>query len=50
MIVNSLVDTFCEDRFIYPITGKMLTMPALPPIPVAENIDIDEDGKITGLF
>ncbi|MHA2253333.1 MAG: formate--tetrahydrofolate ligase, partial [Candidatus Kariarchaeaceae archaeon] len=36
--------------FIYPITGKMLTMPGLPPIPAAENIDIDEDGKITGLF
>ncbi|MHA2089459.1 MAG: formate--tetrahydrofolate ligase [Candidatus Kariarchaeaceae archaeon] len=36
--------------FIYPITGKMLTMPGLPPIPAAENIDIDENGKITGLF
>ena len=36
--------------FVYPITGKMLTMPGLPSIPSAENIDIDEDGVITGLF
>jgi len=36
--------------FIYPITGKMLTMPGLPPIPSAENINIDENGVITGLF
>lgn len=36
--------------FIYPIVGKMLTMPGLPFVPSAENIDIDENGKITGLF
>ncbi len=36
--------------FIYPITGKVLTMPGLPPIPAAANIDIDDEGKITGLF
>ena len=36
--------------FIYPITGKVLTMPGLPPIPAAINIDIDDEGKITGLF
>ncbi|MCE7735898.1 MAG: formate--tetrahydrofolate ligase [Candidatus Heimdallarchaeota archaeon] len=36
--------------FIYPITGKVLTMPGLPPVPAAENIDIDDEGKITGLF
>ena len=36
--------------FIYPITGKMLTMPGLPMIPSSENIDIDEHGTITGLF
>ncbi|OLS23933.1 MAG: Formate--tetrahydrofolate ligase [Candidatus Heimdallarchaeota archaeon LC_2] len=36
--------------FIYPITGKVLTMPGLPPIPAAVNIDIDDEGKITGLF
>ena len=36
--------------FVYPITGKILTMPGLPPVPSANNIDIDDDGKITGLF
>ncbi len=37
-------------KFIYPIVGKMLTMPGLPVTPAAENIDIDAEGKITGLF
>lgn len=36
--------------FIIPITGKMLRMPGLPKVPAAENIDIDEQGNITGLF
>ena len=36
--------------FIYPIAGSMLTMPGLPKEPAANNIDIDENGKITGLF
>ncbi len=36
--------------FIYPILGKMLTMPGLPPRPSACDIDIDENGKIIGLF
>jgi formate--tetrahydrofolate ligase len=36
--------------FIYPIVGSMLTMPGLGPHPSAENIDIDENGKISGLF
>jgi formate--tetrahydrofolate ligase len=36
--------------FIIPITGKMLRMPGLPTLPAAENIDIDEEGNITGLF
>ena len=36
--------------FIYPIVGSMLTMPGLGPHPSAENIDIDEHGKISGLF
>ena len=37
-------------KFIYPIVGKMLTMPGLPVTPAAETIDIDAEGKITGLF
>ena len=36
--------------FIYPITGKVLTMTGLGPVPAAEGIDITEDGNITGLF
>lgn len=36
--------------FIYPIAGEMQTMPGLPKHPAAENVDIDEDGNIVGLF
>lgn len=37
-------------KFIVVMTGEILTMPGLPKVPAAENIDVDEDGKITGLF
>ncbi len=36
--------------FIVVLTGDILTMPGLPKKPAAENIDVDENGKITGLF
>ena len=36
--------------FAVVMTGNILTMPGLPKKPAAENIDIDENGKITGLF
>ncbi len=36
--------------FIVVLTGDILTMPGLPKAPAAERIDVDEDGKITGLF
>ncbi len=36
--------------FIVPITGTVLTMPGLPRRPAAVGIDIDPDGKISGLF
>ena len=36
--------------FIVAISGKIMTMPGLPRIPAAENIDIDEDGNIVGIF
>ncbi len=36
--------------FIVALTGNILTMPGLPKHPAAENMDITEDGKITGLF
>ena len=36
--------------FIVAITGNIMTMPGLPKKPAALNIDVDDDGKITGLF
>lgn len=36
--------------FIVALTGNIMTMPGLPKRPAAENIDVDETGKITGLF
>lgn len=36
--------------FIVVLTGDIMTMPGLPKIPAAEGIDVDENGKITGLF
>lgn len=36
--------------FIVALTGDIMTMPGLPKIPASENIDVDENGKISGLF
>jgi methylenetetrahydrofolate dehydrogenase (NADP+)/methenyltetrahydrofolate cyclohydrolase/formyltetrahydrofolate synthetase/formate--tetrahydrofolate ligase len=36
--------------FIYPLCGEMRTMPGLPSKPVFFKVDIDEDGKVMGLF
>lgn len=36
--------------FIYPLCGKMRTMPGLPSIPCGTKVDIDKDGKTVGLF
>ncbi len=36
--------------FIYPLCGDMRTMPGLPEHPAAEQVDVDEDGNIVGLF
>lgn len=36
--------------FIVVLTGKIMTMPGLPRRPAAENIDVDDEGNITGLF
>ncbi len=36
--------------FIVCLTGTILTMPGLPKTPAAYNIDVEDDGKITGLF
>ena len=37
-------------EFIVVITGKIMTMPGLPRVPAAENIDLDENGNIIGIF
>ncbi len=36
--------------FIVAITGNIMVMPGLPKVPAAENIDVDDNGNITGLF
>ena len=36
--------------FIVALTGDIMTMPGLPKTPAAEKIDVDENGRITGLF
>lgn len=36
--------------FVVVLNGKIMTMPGLPKHPAAENIDVDDDGHITGLF
>ena len=37
-------------EFIVVLTGKIMTMPGLPKIPSAENIDLDKNGNIVGIF
>ena len=37
-------------EFIVVITGKIMTMPGLPKVPAAENIDLDENNEIVGIF
>lgn len=36
--------------FLVALTGNIMTMPGLPKVPAAEKIDVDENGRITGLF
>ena len=36
--------------FVVALTGDIMTMPGLPKSPAAERIDVDEDGRIVGLF
>ncbi len=36
--------------FVVALTGSIMTMPGLPKVPAAEKIDVDENGKIVGLF
>ncbi len=36
--------------FVVVLTGAIMTMPGLPKVPAANNIDVNNDGVITGLF
>ena len=36
--------------FAIALTGSVMTMPGLPKVPAAENIDVTPEGKIVGLF
>ena len=36
--------------FLYPLCGEMRTMPGLPSVPAFTKVDLDEDGKVLGLF
>lgn len=36
--------------FLYPLLGEMRTMPGLPSVPAGEKVDIDENGRVVGLF
>jgi formyltetrahydrofolate synthetase len=36
--------------FLYALLGQIVTMPGLPSVPAGENIDIDDDGNVLGLF
>ncbi len=44
------VRTSAGAGFIYPLCGDMRTMPGLPKTPAAMQVDIDENGKVVGLF
>jgi formate--tetrahydrofolate ligase len=37
-------------EFVVAVCGEIMTMPGLPRVPAANNIDLAEDGRITGLF
>jgi formate--tetrahydrofolate ligase len=36
--------------FLYPLCGEMRTMPGLPSEPAGTKVDIDQEGKVVGLF
>ena len=36
--------------FVVVLTGTVMTMPGLPKVPAAERIDVDDAGRIVGLF
>jgi formate--tetrahydrofolate ligase len=50
MVTVRSIEIAAGAGFIVPITGNIMRMPGLPTTPAAENIDIDENGHISGLF
>ena len=44
------VQLYAGAGFVVALAGDIMTMPGLPKAPAALNIDVDDDGKITGLF
>lgn len=44
------VQLYSGAGFVVALSGEIMTMPGLPKVPAAMSIDIDDDGKITGLF
>ena len=56
LLLAGLVDTLCAQQklrgagFVVALTGAIMTMPGLPKKPAADNIDVNDDGVITGLF
>ncbi len=44
------VQLYAGAGFVVALAGDIMTMPGLPKIPAAEKIDVDDDGKISGLF
>ena len=50
MITVRVLNPSLGAGFLVALTGKVLTMPGLPAVPAANNMDIDEEGHIKGLF
>ncbi len=50
VITVATIEIAAGAGFVIPITGDILRMPGLPETPSAENIDIDDNGVISGLF
>ena len=44
------VTASCGAGFAVARAGSIMTMPGLPKVPAAESIDVDQNGRITGLF
>ena len=50
LVVIREIEIAAGAGFVIPITGDIMRMPGLPMIPAAENVDVDDQGNITGLF